>query len=98
MNPNTQQTNQTPNLPTKNIPQRSGGPKWTIGCYGFTGFFGFWAFNAFQYHNPLYLFLFALFAFFALFRYWKDELKYLGLSGVLGLIAPALWAAGLIKV
>jgi hypothetical protein len=99
MNPNTTQTNKIPqNLPRKeNMPHRSG-PKWTIGCYGFTGFFGFWAFNAFPNHNPLFLFLFGFFTFFSMFRYWKDELKYFGFAGVLGLIVPALWALGLFKV
>ena len=72
--------------------------RWTTGFYGFTGFFGFAAFNAFHDHNPLYLFFLAFFTFFSMFRYWKDPLKWLGVSGVLGLIVPALWAVGLFKV
>jgi len=72
--------------------------QWTNGFYGFSGFLGFTAFTAFPNHNPLYLFLFILFAFFSLFRYWKESLKYMGISGTLGLIVPALWAAGLFKV
>lgn len=93
--------NQNNPISEKNMNQKIGAKrnlKWTIGCYGFSGFIGFWAFNAFEYHNPLYLFLFSFFSFFWMFRYWKDELKYLGFSGVLGLIVPALWAIGLFKV
>jgi hypothetical protein len=69
-----------------------------MGFPGFLGFLGFNAFQAFPNHNPLYFFLFSLFALFVEFRCWKDPLKYLGLSGLLGLIVPALYAAGLFKV
>ncbi len=68
------------------------------GFPGFFGFIGFNAFLAFPNHNPWYFFLFGCFTIFSEFRYWKDELKYLGLSGLLGLIIPALWALGLFKV
>ena len=93
--------NQNNPISEKNMNQKIGAKrnlKWTIGCYGFSGFIGLLALRAFEYHNPLYLFLFSFFSFFWIFRYWKDELKYLGLSGVLGLIIPALWVVGLFKV
>lgn len=93
--------NQNYPISEKNMNQKIGTRRnlsWTRGFYGFSGFIGFDAFSAFKYNNPLYLFLFSFFSFFWIFRYWKDELKYLGLSGVLGLIIPALWAAGLFKV
>jgi hypothetical protein len=78
------------------LPQ--GARKVLSGFPGFFGFIGFEALRAFPTHNPWFFFLFGLFAIFTEFRYWKDELKYLGLAGLLGLIVPALWALGVFKL
>jgi hypothetical protein len=65
------------------------------GFPGFFGLIGMEALRAFPTHNPAYFFLFGFFVIFYEFKYWKDELKYLGLAGLLGLIVPGLWALGL---
>ena len=53
---------------------------------GFLGLFGLTRLPAFAVHEPLMLFWFAFFGFFAAFGQLRDELKYLGLVGVAGLI------------
>ena len=42
--------------------------------------------------------MFGFFSLFGLFQYWKEELKYLSVLGIAGLLIPALWAIGAFKL
>jgi hypothetical protein len=69
--------------------------QWIFGFIGFLGLLGLYAFAA---HQPAMLFWFTFFTFFTAFGYLRDELKYVGLLGVAGLVLAILGLARVIVV
>ena len=72
--------------------------KKTTWLLGFLGFLGLMGFQAFQQHNPWLLFYFSFFFFFSAFRYKRENLKYLGLLAIPGVIIALLGVLGLFSV
>jgi hypothetical protein len=77
---------------------KSGGVVARPWMYGFIGILGLFGLYAFAIHQPAMLFWFTFFSFFAAFGYVRDELKYLGLLSVAGLILAILGLARVIAI